>query len=185
MKIYIANIERISKKSDLLNKLSESELTQYNKFSNQKRKLQFLIGHAIVKDVCGENVKTDNTGAPVLKKAFVSISHKDNLVIVAISDKYVGIDIENMNKKRDFKQISRFLGLPVPDNKTDFYKNFTHYEALFKYGNNITIPHKLFYKLNNYMTCLVGMEPKENVEFIYWNESFSDTNSAVQFLCAE
>jgi phosphopantetheinyl transferase len=185
MKVYIANIEQISKKSDLSTRLSESELIQYNKFSNQKRKLQFLIGHAIVKDVCGENVKTDNTGAPFLKKGGVSISHKDNWVFVAISDKQVGIDIENMNKKRDFKQISRFLGLPVPDNKIDFYKNFTLTEALFKYRNNDTIPYKFFYKLNDYMICLVCMEPKENIEFTYWNESFSDVNSAVQFLCSE
>ena len=77
MKIYMSNIESIKNRADLETKLSESELLQYRNFSNNTRKLQYLLAHTLVKDVCGENVTVSENGVPTIKSGFVSICRKN------------------------------------------------------------------------------------------------------------
>ena len=183
MKIYMSNIERTNDITDMERKLSKSELAQYNKFNNKTRKKQYLVGHAIVKDVCGENVQTDENGAPYLNNGFISIAHKDNFVIVAISDEKVGIDIENTTVQRDFVAQSELLGLPKTRSLWDFYKEFVRYESKLKFGNDTQKYSQYFYKLNNYIICITTTD--DEIQFINYDESFSDASGLVQFLCAE
>ena len=95
MKIYMSNIEQIKNITDLEKQLSESDMKQYKQFSNKTRKLQYLVSHAIVQNVCGESIIVNQNGAPTIKSGFISIAHKDNWVLVAVADSKVGIDIEN------------------------------------------------------------------------------------------
>lgn len=181
MKIYMSNTERINNIADMEQKLSASELAQYNKFNNKSRKLQYLVGHAIVKDVCGENVQTDENGAPYLSNHFVSIAHKDNFVIVAISNDNVGIDIENTDSQRDFITQSELLGLPKPHSLCDFYKEFVRYESKLKFGDNAQKYSQYFYRFNNYLICITTAD--NEIQFINYDESFSDASGL--FLCTE
>lgn len=162
----MSNIEQIKNITGLEQKLSGPELVQYGKFSNQNRKLQYLLSHTIVKDVCGENIIVDENGTPTIKNGFVSISHKDNIVVVAISGSSVGIDIENANIERDFIGESALLNLPKPNNKREFYENFTGYESRVKFGNGAKDANVYFYENGDYLICVCSTESKDNIQFI-------------------
>ncbi len=165
MKVYMSNIEDIKNLTDLESKLSKSELIQYNRFTSKKRKLQYLLSHAIVRDICGENIVVEN-GKPTIKSSFVSIAHKDNWVVVAVSKKQVGIDIENTNVVRNFVEQSELLGLPKTKYKKTFYKNFVEFEARFKFGDGADKANTYFYEMDNYLICICTKE--KNIQFIFW-----------------
>ena len=166
MKIYMSNIEHIKNIPDLEKKLSESELLQYNRFTSKNRKLQYLLSHTIVRDVCGENIVVKN-GAPTIKSGFVSITHKDNLVAVAVSKKQVGIDIENTDVVRNFVEQSELLGLPKTKYKKTFYKNFVDFEARFKFGDGADKASTYFYEMDNYLIGICTKEKSQNIHFIF------------------
>lgn len=165
MKIYMSNIEDIKNISEMERKLSASEVVQYGKFSNKVRKLQYLLSHAIVKSVCGENIIVDKNGKPTIKNGFVSIAHKDNWVVVAVSQTYVGVDIENTSIERDFLGESELLNLPKPKDKQDFYKNFVEYEARIKFGSNAEKANTYFYEKGDYLICICSIEAQSEISF--------------------
>ncbi len=179
MKIYMSNIKEIKNIADIENALPVSDRIRLSKFSNHTHKLQFLLSRAIVKNVTGESVKVDKNGAPIIKSGFVSIAHKDNFVMVAVSNSNVGIDIENTSIKRDFAGQSELLGLPKTKDKDAFYKNFVKYEAEFKFGNDATKAHKYFYKLGDYLICVCTKELTKDIEFI------PSGVPSLNFVCAE
>jgi len=166
MKVYMSNIGRIKNVSDMEKKLSASELIQYSKFSNKTRKLQYLLAHAIVFDACGENVIVNKNGAPTIKNGFVSIAHRDNWVVVAISDFPVGIDIENTSINRDFMGESEVLKLPKTNDAKTFYKNFVQYESEFKFGNNAAAANKYFYEIDDYLIGICTTELLTDICFL-------------------
>lgn len=166
MKIYMSNIQDINNVSDLENKLSESDMARYKTFSNNNRKLQYLLSRAIIYDNCGEKIIVDKNGVPTIKSGFISVAHKDNWVIVAISEKKVGIDIENTNINRDFMGQSELMGFTKTNDRLDFYKNFVKYEAMFKYGDGATHVHKYFYKMDNYLIGVCSNESISDIDFI-------------------
>ncbi len=161
----MSNIQDIKNVPELEQKLSGAELLQYGKFSNKNRKLQYLLSHAKVKDVCGENVIVDKNSAPIIKSGFISIAHKDNWVIVAVSDSPVGVDIENTTINRDFIGESELLNLPKPKNKQDFYKNFVEYEARIKFGADAEKANSYFYEKGDYLICVCSIEPQNEISF--------------------
>lgn len=166
MKIYMSNIADIKNLTDMESKLSKSDMLQYKKFSNAKRKLQYLLSRAMVMDVCGENIIVDSNGRPTIKSGFISIAHKDNWVVVATSNTPVGIDIENTDVKRDFVGVSKLLNFPEITDKQTFYKNFVQYEAKFKFGKNADRAHVYFYTKDNYLIGVCSMEQKNDIQFI-------------------
>lgn len=175
----MSNIEDIKNIADMEKCLSVSDMSRYSAFSNNTRKLQFLLARNIVKNECGENIVVDENGAPTIKNGFISISHKDNLVVVAVSKFKVGIDIENITINRDFVSQSELLGLPKTDNKQQFYKNFVKYESNFKFGDNANNAHNYFYEHGDYLIGICTYESISDIQFIL---SGADT---VRFLCAE
>lgn len=166
MKIYMSNIEQIKNIHDLERKLFEPEISQYNKFSNKKRKLQYLVAHSIVRDMCGENVVVDPLGRPTIKSGFISIAHKDNWVVVAISNNNIGIDIENTDINRDFVETAEMLDLPKTTDKKQFYKNFVQYEANYKYGKDVNQSHTYFYEFDNYLIGITTTETATDIQFV-------------------
>ena len=165
MKIYMSNIEQTKNIANMEKDLSVLDRHRLTEFSNNTRKLQFLVSRALVKQATGKNVIVDKNGAPTIESGFVSIAHKDNFVIVAISCSGVGIDIENASINRDFIGQSELLGLPKPRNKKDFYKNFVKYEAEFKFGKTSEKTHKYFYEMGDYLICVCTNEPVKDIQF--------------------
>ena len=163
----MSNIEQIENISDMEKKLSKSEMLRYKKILNRTRKIQYLTAHSIVKDICGENIIVDSNSVPKLKSGFVSIAHKDNWVMVAISDTRVGVDIENSRVNRDFTAESDLLRLPKSKSKKDFYKNFVKYESEFKYGDKISSNiHFYFYEMKSYLIGICTAEPINEIQFV-------------------
>ena len=165
MKVYMSNIEDIKNMTDLESKLSKSELIQYNRFTSKKRKLQYLLSHAIVRDICGENIVVEN-GKPTIKSGFVSIAPKDNWVVVAVSKKRVGIDIENTDVVRNFIEQAELLGLHKTHDKQTFYQNFIEFEARFKFGDDADTANIYFCEYGDYLIGICTKEERQNIHFI-------------------
>jgi len=140
MKIFIANIDSISKNPDkYMTLLSKSDQARVSTFQKQTRKLQFILGH-LMADNCGEK--------------YNSIAHRDNLVVVAASNFPVGIDIENTTIERDFVASAELMNLATPKSLDDFYKSFTESEAVYKLGTN---PKCIkFINYGDYLICVVS-----------------------------
>lgn len=72
----------------------------------------------------------DATGAPMFDVAgapFVSVSHSADIVVAAVSDEPVGIDVQ-FKKQVDYAAISARFGIKA-DTSDDFYAAFTAAEA--------------------------------------------------------
>lgn len=155
MQVYISNLDNISKDIDNINsmiaKLSSDELKRFELLSRPLRKMQFLAGHCMLHDIIGK---------------YTSISHKDNIVIVAVSDGPVGIDIENTDVVRDFIGISVIINLPAPKSKLDFYMNFVRYESEFKIGRTKGPICTNYYEFGKYIIGVSGTEQIDNIDFI-------------------
>jgi len=141
MQVFIADIDSISKNADdYVATLSAGDRARAAKFQRQTRKLQFILGHLMV--------------AAVGKK-YTSISHRDNLVVVATaSNARVGVDIENASVKRDFVAAAELMGAKTPKTLHDFYKMFTESEATYKLGTTPTCTH--FITHGDYLICVVA-----------------------------
>ena len=142
MHIYLSDLTKIYNTNDLLSKINADEYKKYLSFHRKIRANQFLVAHAIKNDICN-------------KFKYISISHKDNLVVVAASDYPIGIDIEKISEKRDWKLMAEFMGIKNIDSCMDFYKQFTLAEARFKMGN-ASIVNKMFYKTGEYIICVAS-----------------------------
>lgn len=142
MNIYISDLNTICNKSDLLAKLTAPELNKYNSFKREKRANQFLVAHALKNDIA-----TDFQ--------YTSISHSDNIVLVAASNTPIGVDIEKIDTKRDFKSMAKIIGFENIKTVTDFYKAFTYYESQYKM-RPYTATNKQFYKIDDYIICIAS-----------------------------
>jgi len=141
MNIYITDLTTICNHDDLVNKLSAQDLSRYKSFTQKKRATQFLVAHAIKNEIRHQF-------------EYISVAHKDNFVIVAASHSPIGVDIEDTSKQRDFNSLGNFMELSNIKTADDFYRAFTQYEA--EYKANAAQLHPHFYKLRNYMICIVS-----------------------------
>ena len=141
MQVFIADIDSISKNADdYVALLPAGDCARVAKFQRQTRKLQFILGHLMVAHV---------------GKKYTSISHKDNLVVVATaSNARVGVDIENASVKRDFVAAAELMDAKTPKTLHDFYKMFTESEATYKLGTVPTCKH--FITHGDYLICVVA-----------------------------
>ncbi|MDR2911421.1 MAG: 4'-phosphopantetheinyl transferase superfamily protein [Bacteroidales bacterium] len=92
--------------------LSEKERSELNLISAEKRKKEFLIVKILLKEILKftPEIIYEKTGKPKLanSKLNISISHSADLAVVFVSEKSIGIDVENC--ERDISKItSRFL----------------------------------------------------------------------------
>ena len=144
MDIFISDLNQICNRLDdidaMRTKLRSTELARYLSFKSPTRALQFLVAHA-----------TANDCAPKFK--YTSISHRKNIVIVAASNTPVGIDIEDTSISRDFESLSQLMEISHPRTPTDFYRNFTRTEAMYKIAP--AIANKiLFYTMGRFIICV-------------------------------
>lgn len=133
--------------------LSTEELKRLKQLKTPKRQREFIVGRALIKNVCAKRFKTipnaikigvHHNGAPFLTQypdCFISLSHSNKYVLMALADTPVGIDIEH-HRKRHFDDLMKRLfsdEIPMdwskktPDEKeTFFYRCWTQKEASFK-----------------------------------------------------
>ena len=105
-----------------------------------KRQKEHFLGRKIVLDVAKsvygvEDEIVYDGKRPHFKNdgIYFSISHSENLVVVAFDKDSVGIDIEFV-KPRNFEKIANRYNIKI-DSPTDFYRWWTAYEAKYKNPN--------------------------------------------------
>jgi 4'-phosphopantetheinyl transferase len=105
-------LSETSKELDQLIQLRQEETERWVNMRSEKRKVEFLAARALVKMALGDHamVAYNGFGKPRLKnsKKYLSISHSDDFACVFISDKKIGIDIEQADRNVE-RVASRFL----------------------------------------------------------------------------
>ena len=167
MQIFISDLSKISKKSIFMKKYSAC-LTTKDKFrfdgiTHLERRLQFLMGRLMIYRFLGRRFKVEKSGKLTHKNCFLSLSHSQNLVVLALSQNPIGIDTENTHKKRNFKSICRFLKWKDCTDLNEFYKLFTQYEADYKLGSQNQKIHHTFLLWKEFIIC-VATPIKEPIE---------------------
>lgn len=107
----------------------------------------------------------NENGKPITEKYYFSISHSNNVSIVAISDNKIGIDIQEIKITNKIKKLaSRLLKDKENLDIEKFYKAFASYEALIKYnGDKIGYPKN---KLALSDDCFTKIIELENIKYV-------------------
>lgn len=170
MKVYLSDLKDILNSPELIflyeEKLSGGDKQRYHNMTDNHRKLQFLVGRALIHDVCKTHPMITPNGKPLVPKGYISLAHSGDFIILAVADEPVGIDIENIQKDVPFEQLAKRLGfhLKNPD-KESFFRSFTAYEADFKLGEEGEKRH-LFYSIDTFIICISLLNNKDNINFI-------------------
>jgi phosphopantetheinyl transferase len=96
---------------DLINQFhfTQTELDEYKKFAIDRRKAEYLATRLLLQQLLKEKKEIiyQPTGKPQIKysKKKISISHSADFVAIIVSDKEVGIDVENA--QRNIEKVSR------------------------------------------------------------------------------
>jgi len=170
MKIYIADIAEIKKTEAFetvwAGLLSEVELERWRHINDEARRLQFLIGHGLIHQVCKENAELDKNGKPTVGHGFISLAHRGDYVLLAVGENPVGVDIEDVRIERDYGAVARRLGWKrVPETALDFYRQFTAWEADYKLGQNSVEIQHIYYSINTFIMCISLLNKQEKIDF--------------------
>lgn len=152
---FITDIEDM-KQTDLnvfQTQLSDQERARLNQMKSVKRQKEFLIGRALIKKACAKlfkqspehiQIESNEKGALFLPEHptyFISLSHSDRYIILAIASYPIGIDIEKIkNRPIDALMQHEFptdkptdwSHLTTHDKACLFYTLWTQKEAAFK-----------------------------------------------------
>ena len=170
MKIYYL------KKSETLKKIYIDELKLYDdgrKYNSEEKYIEHLLGLYLVKNVLKKYYKLDDPQIEVVNKKpelknsnlHFSLSHSNDIVMVGISEKNIGLDIEFMQEKDYEKILKRINRLLVNPTKLDFYEIWTQYEAEIKLSQ-IPKSFKTMLLEDNYMLSVVSACDIVDVELI-------------------
>lgn len=107
------------------------------KFSSVEKEIQHCYGRFLLEKVAKEVFGIENTELEIINKKprfkfsdiHFSISHSENIILIAFDKNPIGIDIEIM-KERNFKELfARYNYKGENISKELFYKFWTEYEA--------------------------------------------------------
>ena len=113
--VGLLGIWKLSDTSEKLEKkisFNPTEQQEYAKIRLEKRKKEYLAARLLLKKLLGykPEIMYTETGKPVLNNSslHISISHSAQLLTVILSEKKIGIDVENTKRNID-KVAKRFL----------------------------------------------------------------------------
>lgn len=141
----------------------------YKNFTNEKKRyvhnLTYYLLDKILEmyDINDRKIVIDNN-KPILinSEKFFSISHSHNYIAISISDFNCGLDIEFI-KDREYEKISKRMNF-VSNSLTNFYKNWTLYEANYKLSS--ICKSKITKQINNFMLSAVSENIDEDFNII-------------------
>ena len=122
--IYYANI--VSKETVL----PEPFLSKFKNSGCSSRKNEITSTYLLLKQI-GVDINSlhyDENGKPLLNNKWISISHDEDIVVVALSDENLGVDILSIDKQYDLLQKS----FDIQD-KEEFMKTWVVMESFMKY----------------------------------------------------
>lgn len=172
MQIFISDLSKISKKSIFTEKyapyLTPKDKVRFDSITHLGRQLQFLVGRLMIYRFLGRRFKVEKSGKLTHKNCFLSLSHSQNLVVLALSQNPIGIDTENTTKKRNFKNICRFLKWKNCTDLNEFYKLFTQYEADYKLASQNKKIHHTFLLWKKFIICVASPSKESTEVFEYY-----------------
>ncbi|MEI2576494.1 4'-phosphopantetheinyl transferase superfamily protein [Enterococcus faecalis] len=133
----------------LLSYLTEEEIIKSKDYKSEIAKINYLVSRAILnlslkglleKGINDLIVKRDKNNKPYLENTIglkFNISHTEGLVLLAFSKREVGIDVEKINFKFEFKDIlencfTRDEIINIDNNIISFHRYWTAKEAYLK-----------------------------------------------------
>lgn len=134
------------RKSEFLKSISKESLEYFSddrKYSNNEKYVEHVLGLFLTKFVAKNIYDIENTQIVVKnhKPEFefgnlvFSISHSNDIVLVAFNNKNVGVDVEYIKERDNFKEIMTRYGEVVENpSSLDFYRFWTLHEAEIKLG---------------------------------------------------
>lgn len=156
--------------------------------NKNKDKLRTYISYIILKKLAKEHgfdldnidIIKDKNGKPHAQnnEFYFNISHSENMVVVAIDDQEIGVDIEKI-RPLNLRVAQKFLSEKIdvitcsstPD--IEFTKQWTIFEAQLKYWGNIELFRNNF-ELNTFSTHL---SDKNNLKYILTIASKQDVSN--------
>lgn len=154
------------KKSEILKVISRESLEKFSDgrvYSNEDKYLEHLLGRFLTKFVAKNFYDKENTNI-VLKNSkpvfetgnlFFSISHSKDIVLVAFNNKNIGVDIEFLCERKNYKDIMERFGKAVHNpSRIDFYKFWTLHEAEIKLAAEIKSLFTAFIEKDYIVSCV-------------------------------
>ena len=119
----------------LLKNINEEQKEKALRYKNEKDQLRSLLSSYLVNQLSKEEVIKNEYGKPYLVKGpFFNISHSGKYVIMAITDKEVGVDIEE-NVEKDMSMLLKIFNeaeAKMVKEHADFYYLWCAKESLIK-----------------------------------------------------
>ena len=175
---------------DYISVLSVEEKERFHRYKNEKAQFTFLTARYFLRLLLSQKIfrdkseaslanndnfpsliiETTPSGKPYLKdypSLFFNLSHTDNLILIAISNSPVGVDVEKNERNADKEAIIKhffskkeqltFFSLPEEQRQLAFVKGWTRKEAILKAtGEGLS-------KMNDYE---VSFEPETDMPII-------------------
>ena len=136
IKLFIANIELgLSHRHSLLMSISEKQKEKALKFKNEKDQIRSMISSSLINSLSNEEILFNEMGKPYYQNGpFFNVSHSGQFVIMAVSNKEIGVDIEENNNSDMSPLIKIFNEAEVKLIKehADFYYLWCAKESLIK-----------------------------------------------------
>ena len=169
--IYVCSVDRFSSFDDLP-KYAKAELKslKVEKMKCQKRCVYGLLEYALKNTFSisynKKSLSKTKRGKPVLKDGFVSFSHTDDLVCVAVSKYNVGVDLEELREHHALDPVKTKILYENEESATSFeevLELWTKKEAIYKLDDSIEkyVPSQI--NVKNYETKSVKIEYKEKI----------------------
>lgn len=157
MELFITDLSSLSKQPEetaaFLSVLSPEEQVRYSKMTSAKRRQEFLVGRALIRDVLssflGQKASdiplgVQANGAPYLKTGalYFNLSHSGSFLLLGVDETPLGVDIERMKYGKavsalakevlDVPALDTFLLLAPSEQAPFFYRAWTMKEAALK-----------------------------------------------------
>lgn len=170
--VYISSVSRFSAK-----KLPKYAKIEINSCSNEKLKqqkkcvyglLEYAYKSTFNKKLDVSKLSKDERGKPKMDSCFISFSHTDELVCVAISRNNIGVDLEMIKDHKSLEPLKNHILAPneQASTKEDLLCLWTQKEAIYKFDDSIEkyVPSKI--DASCYKTKTVKIKYEEKFYFI-------------------
>ena len=136
IKLIVVDIELgLNHRHFLLKNISEKQKEKALNYKNEKDQIRSLLSSYLINQLSKEEIFTNEMGKPYFKNGpYFNISHSGKYVIMAISNKEVGVDIEE-NVDKDMSMLLKIFNeaeAKMLKEHADFYYLWCAKESLIK-----------------------------------------------------
>ena len=136
VKLVILDTELAFKhKKKLLEKISDAQKEKANKYKNETDQIRSLASSYLINSLSNKPLLFNDTGKPFFEKGpYFNVSHSGKYIVMAVSDKEIGVDIEECVAK-DMSPLIRIFNeaeAKMIKEHADFYYLWCAKESLIK-----------------------------------------------------